>query len=265
MPRFARIFRGSGITYSWSSTAASGILRIVRNRKLLSIGHRGAAGRAPENTIAAIRKGIALGADFVEVDVQRTYDDRLVLMHDKFVDRTTNGTGRVTELTWEDLRPLNAGEGESIPLLEDALAVANGRIGIILETITPGIGTAVYRATKNAALFSPVIFSSFLHDEILAIHDLDPVAKTMALMECVPVSGIAFARDAKATHVGLSLDSATQEFVAAIQHNGLGVFLYTADEPWRIDQAIRLGVDGIISNFPDRVCQRLAEQAIQQS
>lgn len=206
-----------------------------------------------------------MGADFVEVDIQCTQDGRLVLMHDKFVQRTTNGRGRVTELTWEQLRTLNAGEGERIPLLEDALAAVNGRTGIILETITPGIGGEVYRATRRANLTSPVIFSSFLHAEILAIHNLDPSAKTMALMECVPLSGTTFARDAKATHVGLSLDSATQEFVAAIQHNGLGVFLYTADEPWRIDQAIRLGVDGIISNFPDRVCQRLAEQAIQQS
>ena len=116
-------------------------------RKILSIGHRGAAGHAPENTIAAIRKGIALKADFVEVDVQRTRDGRLVLMHDKFVERTTNGSGRVTELTWDELRTLDAGEGERIPLLEDALAAVNGRIGIILETITPGIGADLYLAT----------------------------------------------------------------------------------------------------------------------
>jgi glycerophosphoryl diester phosphodiesterase len=231
-------------------------------RRIQSIGHRGAAGHAPENTIAAIEKGIGLGADFVEVDIQRTRDGRLVLMHDKFVERTTNGRGRVTELNWDELRTLNAGEGERIPLLEDALAAVNGRIGIILETITPGIGGELYHATSRAKLTSPVIFSSFLHAEILVIHDLAPSAETMALMECVPLSGAAFATSANATHVGLSLDSTTRDFVVELQDSGLQVFLYTANDAWLIEQAIGLAVDGIISNFPDRVAQCIAQRSM---
>ncbi len=181
-------------------------------------------------------------------------------MHDKFVERTTNGRGRVQELTWGELRTLDAGGGECIPLLEDALAAVNGRIGIILEAITPGVGGDLYHATSRAKLTSPVIFASFLHAEMLAIRNLAPSAETMALMECVPLSGAAFATRANATHVGLSLDSTTREFVVDIQDSGLQVFLYTANEPWLIEEAIELEVDGIISDFPDRVAECIARR-----
>ncbi len=97
--------------------------------RIFRIGHRGAAGHAPENTLAAIRQGISLGVDFIEADVQRTRDSRLVILHDEFVDRTTDGTGPVSGLTADELQLLDAGEGERVPTLEAALAAANGHAG----------------------------------------------------------------------------------------------------------------------------------------
>ena len=101
--------------------------------KVLRIGHRGAAGHAPENTLASIEKAIALGADLVELDVQRTRDGYLVIIHDKTVDRTTDGTGSVSRMTLATLRTLHAGDGQRVPTLEEALQVANGRVGLIPE------------------------------------------------------------------------------------------------------------------------------------
>jgi glycerophosphoryl diester phosphodiesterase len=223
------------------------------SRRILRIGHRGAAGHAPENTIAAIRKGISLGADLVEVDVQATRDGRLVVMHDASVDRTTNGTGLVSNLTWEELQLLDAGDGARVPDLEAALAEASGRAGMMLEAKVAGIGPDLYRAVQAAGFAGPVIYASFLHAEILAIHRIDPEARTMALMECVPVSGAAFARDADATAAGLALEFATAEFVATLHDAGLEVFVYTVNDPRLIQRAIDLGVDGIISDYPERV------------
>jgi glycerophosphoryl diester phosphodiesterase len=221
--------------------------------QLLRIGHRGAAGHAPENTIAAIHKGISLGADFVEVDVQSTRDGRLVVMHDNLVDRTTDGTGLVSDLTWDELQLLDAGNEERVPSLEAALAAANGHAGVMLEAKAPGIGQAIYRAVRASAFSGPVIYASFLHAEILEIHKIDPLARTMALMECVPLSGAAFAREANATLVGLALDFATAEFIATLHDAGLDVWLYTVNDPRQIQRAIDLGADGIISDYPDRV------------
>ena len=168
---------------------------------IFRIGHRGAAGHAPENTLAAIRQGISLGVDFIELDVQRTRDSRLVILHDEFLDRTTNGTGPIAGLTADELQLLDAGEGERIPTLEAALAAANGHAGMMLEIKAPDIGPDLYRAVHASAFPGPAIYASFLHAEILAIRALDPLAKTLALMECIPVSGAAFALDAGATHV----------------------------------------------------------------
>jgi glycerophosphoryl diester phosphodiesterase len=223
------------------------------HQRILRIGHRGAAGHAPENTIAAIRAGISLGVDFVELDVQRTRDGRLVVMHDKLVDRTTDGTGLVSKMTWDELQLLDAGSGERVPCVEDALAAANGHAGAILEAKTPGIGPAIHRMVRASAFSGQVIYASFLHEEILEIARIDPLARTMALMECVPVSGAALARDANATLVGLSHDSATPELIAALHDASLEVLLYTVNGPRLIHRAIELGADGVISDYPERI------------
>jgi glycerophosphoryl diester phosphodiesterase len=225
----------------------------LNHQRILRIGHRGAAGHAPENTIAAIRSGISLGVDFVELDVQRTRDGRLVVMHDRLVDRTTDGTGLVSEMTWNDLQLLDAGNGEGVPCVEQALAAANGHAGAILEAKAPGIGLDIHRLVRASAFSGPVIYASFLHAEILDIRKIDPLARTMALMECVPVSGAALARDANATSVGLSLDCATAEFISELHAAGLEVLLYTVNDPRLIDCAIELGADGVISDYPERI------------
>ena len=225
----------------------------VTHRCIVRVGHRGAGGHAPENTLAAIERGIALGAEFVEMDLQRTRDGHIVLMHDKSVDRTTNGHGRVTDLTWDELRELDAGAGERIPLLEEVLKSANDRVGLILECITPGLGVEIWRRVASSGFRGQVIFASFLHREIRAIRDLDPRAMTMALLEGALITPASFALEAGATHAGLALDSTTPQVIDALHEAQIPVFVYTADAVEQIDLAIKLGADGIISNFPDRL------------
>jgi glycerophosphoryl diester phosphodiesterase len=225
----------------------------VNTRKVLRIGHRGTGGYEPENTLAAIRKGIALGLDYVEVDVQQTSDGALVLMHDKTVDRTTNGTGFVSDLTWNEIRKVDAGNQERVPSLSEALSLANGKIGVILESITPGIGMEIQYEVGRSSFDGPVIFSSFHHADILAIRRTASSAMTMALLEGIPVTLAAFAIEARAAYVGLSIDSVTREFIRALHDAHLKVLVYTINEPLLIETAKQLEVDGIISDFPDRI------------
>jgi glycerophosphoryl diester phosphodiesterase len=222
-------------------------------RRILRIGHRGAAGHAPENTIAAIRAGISLDVDFVELDVQRTRDGRLVVVHDNTLDRTTSGAGSVCEMRWDELQLLDAGNGERVPSVETALAAASGRAGVILEAKAPGIGPDLFHAVNESAFSGSVIYASFLHAEILAIRRIDPQAKTMFLIDTVPVSGASFARESNATLVGVPLRSASAESIAALHRAGSDVLFYTLNEPSQIALAIDLGVDGIISDYPERV------------
>lgn len=220
---------------------------------MLRIGHRGAAGHAPENTLAAIRKGIELGADLVEVDVRRTRDGELVVMHDKRVDRTTNGSGYVADMTLPELRRLDAGEGQRIPTVAEVLEGADARTGLMLEIAAPDIANQLYALVREARFRGPVIYASFLHAELLSIRRADGEAQTLALLEGVPVQAAAFAKDARASHVGLGIGTLTPEFIRALQADGLKVFVYTVNDPRDIEWVKSLQVDGVISDFPDRV------------
>ncbi|WNM63886.1 glycerophosphodiester phosphodiesterase [Candidatus Nitrospira neomarina] len=220
---------------------------------LLRIGHRGAAGHAPENTLAALELAIKYGVDMVEFDVRRTADGALVLLHDDSVDRTTNGVGKIEELSLSVLRALDAGGGERIPLLEEALACLSGRAGAMIELKVRGIAADVCALVKAADFQGTVIYASFFHEELLPVRRLIGDAFTLALIEDVPIPFTAFATAAQATHVGVALNVVTPALVQALQAKDIKVFVYTVDEPDDIARMKRLEVDGIISNFPDRI------------
>lgn len=222
-------------------------------RQIVRIGHRGAAGHAPENTLAAIGAGISLGADFVEMDVQRSADGRLVVMHDARVNRTTNGRGAVSALTWQELQTLDAGGGQRVPSVEDALAAADGQAGVMLEVKMPGIAAELYRAVQTAGFSGPVVYASFLLAEIREIHRLDPQAKILALMERIPRRGAALALEAGATLVGPDYHFVSARGIRGLHDAGLQVWLFTVNQPRQIARAIALGADGIISDYPERV------------
>lgn len=224
---------------------------------MLRIGHRGAKYysrentlvEVPENTLVAINSGIEQRSDLVELDVQRTCDGQFVIMHDKRVDRTTNGSGLVSEMSLEELRRLDAGQGQPIPILDEVLSLASGRVGLILEIISPNIALELFRAVERYRFMGQVIFASFHHHELLAI----PSGPRLALLEGVPVNPVVFALDARASHVGISVESITLEYVRALHRADLRVFVYTVDDPRDVEWLHSMDVDGIISNRPEIV------------
>ena len=225
-------------------------------RRVLRIGHRGAAGHAPENTLAAIQKGIALGVDFVEIDVRRLADGVLVVLHDETVNRTTNGKGRVDRLCLRDIEKLNAGSGEHLPTLEEVLKVAAGETGLMLELKITGAAQQTVEAVREAGFREPVIYASFLHDELKHVRTVDPEASLLVLFGRLPQAPVARAIKYGPTYVGLRHDKATRPLVDAFHRADLLVFVYTADAPSDIQHALSLDVDGVISNFPDRIASQ---------
>ncbi len=222
-------------------------------RRVLRIGHRGAAGHAPENTLAAIEKGIGLHVDFVEIDLRRTADGALVVLHDASVNRTTNGRGRIDRLSLNEVRKLDAGNGERIPTLAEALAAVSARCGLMLEIKVEGIARQVVELVQAGWFSGPAIYASFLHDELRAVRVADPKAALMLLFSRLPQAPVAYATTYEATYVGLRRDTATGHLIDAFHHAGLLVCVYTADRPGDIRHALSMGVDGVISNVPDRI------------
>jgi glycerophosphoryl diester phosphodiesterase len=167
-------------------------------------------------------------------------------MHDDRVDRTTDGSGYIRDLTLAQLRALE------VPTLAEAMQAVKGRASLMIELKVRHIVPEVIRAAANNPDVS-VFYASFFHSELLRVRELDPGARTIALLEAVPVSLTAFAIEAQATHAGVAFQSLEPDFVRALEDAGLAVFTYTVDDPREIRYARSLGVDGLISNFPDRL------------
>ena len=221
--------------------------------RVLRIGHRGAAGHAPENTLAAVRKGIELGVDFVEIDVRRTADGVLVALHDATVNRTTNGKGRVDALSLRELRTFDAESGERIPTVEEVLKIAEGHTGLMLELKVAGVAHLTVQAVQNAKFKNPVIYASFLHEELRHVRAVDPQAALMVLFGQLPPDPVANAMQYQPVYVGLRHDTASGHLVDAFHQENLLVCVYTANSAGDIKHALSVGVDGVISNFPERI------------
>lgn len=222
-------------------------------RRVLKIGHRGAAGHAPENTLAAIRKGIELGVDFVEIDVRCTADGILVALHDATVNRTTNGKGPIDRLSLRAVKALDAGNGECVPTLEEVLSLVSGRTGLMLELKVKGAAQKAVEAVQKAEFKDPLIYASFQHEELRIIRSVDAEASLMALFGRLPQASVARAMKYSPSHVGLRHDTVTRRLVEAFHDEDLLVFVYTTDTIREIQRAISAGVDGIISNVPERL------------
>jgi glycerophosphoryl diester phosphodiesterase len=169
------------------------------------------------------------------------------------VDRTTDGRGVVAELSLREVRSLDAGKGERVPTLIEALQLARDRVRLLVELVDPAATSDVVRTVGECRCGDQIIYGSFHHQALLDARRLAPETATLALMEGVPVDHTRFCIEAKATYAGASIESFTREFLGSLHRAGVGVFVYTANDPRDIGWLEALGVDGIISDFPERV------------
>jgi len=163
-----------------------GLLRSVPLGEFVVIGHRGGRAYAPENTLAAFRNAIQMGSVWLEFDVQMTSDGVLVVMHDDTVDRTTNGHGRVADLTLDQIRSLDAGQVEKVPTFQEVLDLAKASgADIFPETksahLYPGIEAKMLAALEQANYLDHTVIQSFEADSLTKLHQLNPQARLCAL------------------------------------------------------------------------------------
>jgi glycerophosphoryl diester phosphodiesterase len=157
-------------------------------------------------------------------------------------------------MTLAELQRFDAGKGEQIPTLEDALRTATGRIGLMLEVKAQGIGEQVFTTVGRSRFTGTTIYASFVTDDILGIKHIEPQAKTMQLLaRRLPNQPVPFVKAARASHVGLRHNTVTRPLVDAFHRAAIQVFVYTVNDPSDIRTIRSFGVDGIISDFPDRL------------
>lgn len=216
--------------------------------------HRGASGNHPENTLKSIQAALEIGVDGIEVDVQSCLDD-YVIIHDSWLDRTTNGVGKVHHTNLASIKTLDAGLGQSVPTLQELLQLNNNQTLLNLELKhTFELNKLVKILDLNIAnkIISPdnLLISSFDHHQLKWMKQQLPWLKIGALTSSIPLHYAAFAQELNAFSVHVDKDFVNADFVKDAHARGLEIYAYTVDKYEDVKKLHQLDIDGIFSNFP---------------
>ena len=240
------------------------------------IGHRGASAYYPENTMAAFMAAYDMGAEMVELDILLSKDGVPVVIHDETLDRTTNGTGLVSEFTLEELKKLDAGmwfgeehQGEPIPTLEEVIQFAKGKIALNIEIKTEAVSDEAQNGIEEKALQlvnkyeirDYVLFSSFDYRAIANLRELDADISTALLYEKKQSAGRSpseLVNDYNANAFNCSRRQFTRKRSREARKHDIPVFIYTVNKERQMKKVINRGASGIFSDKPD-VLKRLVD------
>jgi glycerophosphoryl diester phosphodiesterase len=245
----------------------------MNRERILVIGHAGAAGVAPANTLASVQACIDAGAHGMEIDVQLTSDDVPVLLHDTTLDRTTNLTGPIREHSFAEVEAADAGGGESVPSLADVLALVAGRLSVMCELkATPGDDALDSLLTDRVA--DVIADAEAAPWTAIQSCQREIVERSREVAPSIPVTRISapqtedqveqlisgtVRRGAQAISVRDS--SITPALVLSAKQRHLTVWTWTPDSADEWDRVIDAGVDGIITNYPKLLVEHLGTRA----
>ncbi len=221
---------------------------------MIVTGHRGALGSEPENTIRSFRRAVEYGCDEIELDLRVTSDDQLIVLHDATVDRTTNGTGPVEELTFDELRALDAGLGEQVPTWAETIEVVDVRLQAEVKAAR-AVPLLVESLQADPELAARTMVTSSHAEILLAIRRAIPSASTGLIFGRTPdvADVLALTRAAEAGTALCGIAGLTVEAVAKLHREGIDVTAWPVPDAETFARAVELGVDGITTDYPDRL------------
>lgn len=227
-------------------------------KKPLNIGHRGAKAYFPENTLLAFEKAIEMGADGIELDVHLSFDGEIMVIHDATINRTTNGIGIVNELTLNELQSFSIDKTNKIPTLNEVLELVDKKCFINIELKSFEVTDKVVGLIREMIAekdwnYNHFLVSSFYWNALQQLRILDYNIPIGVLTATDLDLAFAFAKFIKAKSINPYFHLLTKENCAEMQAKNLLVYAWTVNEINDIQQMIDCGVDGIISDFPDRV------------
>lgn len=220
-------------------------------KKVLIVAHRGASAYEPENTVRAVESAIKLGADMVEVDVRLSKDGYVVVIHDETVDRTTDGSGYVEKISLKKLKKLDAGLGEKIPTLEEIVDVIRGKAKLVVEIKKLGMEKKVVKIFEDKKVVEDVLITSFYHETLRKIKDLNRKIKVGVIFRCYPLNVCQLALNVKAEAIFPEHKYVDFKMVEEAHRKGLSVYVWTVDDPKTAKKFVNMEVDGIVTNKPD--------------
>ena len=225
-------------------------------------GHRGNPAEHPENTLASYRSAVELGVDLIECDVHLTSDDRLIVIHDHTLDRTTDGSGMVRDKTLAELREFDAGGGERLPLLDEVVEVARGRAAVAVELKQaplpyPGLEEAVVAELRRLDFVEHVCVISFWHPSAQRVKALEPKLQAGILEVGRPVDAAALLRQSGADVYSPHWSGADRELVDQVHAAGGFVGVWTVDDDVSLAWTALMRPDSVFTNKPREMLPRL--------
>jgi len=232
----------------------------------LVIAHRATMGHAPENTLMGVRQALDMRCDGVEVDVQLSADGVPVLFHDDELQRTTNATGPVADRTYGELQRLDAGEGEPVPSLRDALQLVDGQMLFVAElkisphVEVPALCDAVLAEIDRAGALPWIWLWSFDTETVIELSRRSPHGRRIAHLCVAPTPDIwQIAAEHRLDGISMHGSGLTASNVAACRTHDMAAFVWTVNERADIRHCIELGVTGIVGDYPERIQAALSD------
>ncbi len=227
--------------------------------RFLRVGHRGARAHAPDNTLSSFRQAATLGADMVELDVQRTADNQIAVVHDAWLRDGVNHILPVRQSTLAQLQSIDLGQGERIPTLVEVLDLCEQeQMGAYIEIKDGGVVPALVRILLDRGWLDRCLIGSFRPDWIAEAKALAPQAITSILFSSPSIDAVQLARAAGATYVHPCWErydhpsaKLTPEWIARVRQADLGIVIWHEERPDEIAALRRLGVDAICSDAPE--------------
>ncbi len=232
----------------------------TKKENILVVAHRGASGYAPENTLSAMKKAIEMKAEMSELDVQETADGEIILLHDNTTKRTGKKDLNIWKLNYDDLKDIEVGEwfseeykGEPIPTLKEVIDLVKGKMKLNIELKANKhekmLAERSLKVVTDNEFLDQVVFTSFKFDEIRKIRALNKEAKVGYIFGKLPENVDVFTEDVDL--LSAHYKTVDAEFVKKAKSNGKEVHVWTVNEPEDMKRMIELGVEAIITNYPD--------------
>jgi glycerophosphoryl diester phosphodiesterase len=218
---------------------------------MIKIGHRGAAALEPENTLRGIGAAIGHGMDYVEIDVRRTKDNKIVVIHDDKVDRLSDGKGYVCDMTVPELKKLDFGKGEKIQTLQEVIAFVKGKCKLAIEIKEPTTEVAVAEIIEKNKFEEDCYVISFFHTSVKMIKAYCKKLHTGVLFVGEPVNMAEMVKSANAEIAFANHNYITPQVVSKLHNAGLKISVWNCDTKEDIKCMARMKVDAISSNQPD--------------
>jgi glycerophosphoryl diester phosphodiesterase len=217
------------------------------------IGHRGARGLEPENTMRSFRKALELGVDYIECDVHMTKDGHIILMHDHTVDRTTSGSGPVNSFTFDEIRKLDAGKGETIPTLQELLDLTRGKVKLHIELKDETATKPTVHLVEKNGMGGEVFLTSGKTETLKRVRELNASIPTEHIFGEPPDDAIDRALSVGSKRISCHISHLTGELVQKAHKSGLHVIAWPPNTVEDARKAVECGVDLICTDRPDIV------------